>query len=396
MKIEKFFNKKEGKEQFRARFQLAGKEFEPKADSRKKLLEIVDEIRAQTHRAKYDLPTAEFSPSVSELFNRHKPKIEKPHQRKLFERVTRDFLDLLPAGIKIGELKKAHFQKYIDFRQKKGNYRTGARLNFDTINKELYALSGAFAHAPLYFSELDKYAKPEIPFVEGKPARRERLVDVENELRRLLAALRAGHRTKSAAESRRRIADDLEFRFETGMRRKEVARLKKRQYFPKDAALREVVRWKTGTVTKFFPLSRRAAEIIESRLRENPDSDYIFTVEGEANNGDYAALKIVAEKLGINYGKRKESGFILHDLRHNFATEIIRHTDIETAKNLTGHTGNEIFTYLHTDENKMRAAVRRREGLDRQRQLVEIYKAVRRGQIKARRFVELIGKIAEN
>lgn len=56
MKIEKFHNKKENKEQYRARFQLNGKEFRPVADTRKKLNEMVDEIRAQEHRVKYELP----------------------------------------------------------------------------------------------------------------------------------------------------------------------------------------------------------------------------------------------------------------------------------------------------------------------------------------------------
>ena len=58
MKIERYFDKKENTQKFRARFQLNNKEFYPVADSRKKLLEIIDEIRAMQHRTKYELPVA--------------------------------------------------------------------------------------------------------------------------------------------------------------------------------------------------------------------------------------------------------------------------------------------------------------------------------------------------
>lgn len=225
-----------------------------------------------------------------------------------------------------------------------------------------------------------------------RPTRTE---DSENELPQILDELRRTHRTTTAAAHRRRLADDLEFRFETGMRRKEVARLKVKQYFPKEKVLRDVIRWKTGTVTKFFPLSRRAAEIVENRLKVNADSEYIFTSNGEPVESDYRTLKNVCNALGIIYGRYNDGGFVPHDLRHNFASEIIRHTDIETAKNLTGHTGNEIFTYLHTDERKMAAAVAKREGRELVKQLIEVYKDVRRGKIKARRFVEIVRKIGE-
>lgn len=84
-----------------------------------------------------------------------------------------------------------------------------------------------------------------------------------------------------------------------------------------------------------------------------------------------------------------------HDLRHNFATEIVQVTDIETAKSLTGHTGNEIFTYLHTNEKLQREAIERRERRDRTKEIVEIYKQVRRGKMKVKKFVENIKILSE-
>ena len=153
IKIEKFFNKKERKEQFRARFQLNQKKFYITADSRKKLDALIDEIRTQEHRAKYELPTVKHSPELQELFDRHAPKIPKPHQRAIFKRVSGVLLNLLPVVIKTNELKKAHFQDYIDFRLSQLNKHTNQPINFDTINKELYSISSALNAAPLKSSK---------------------------------------------------------------------------------------------------------------------------------------------------------------------------------------------------------------------------------------------------
>lgn len=400
MKIEKYFDKKEKKEKFRCRFQLNNKEFTPRADTRKRLLEIIDEIRAAEHRSKYELPTVKYSPPLAELFDVHAPRIQKPHQRKIFERVSKTFLSLVPEDIKITELKKSHFQKYIDLRLSQSGVQTKKPISAETVDKELYAISSALKSAPLYFAELEDYQKPPLPKAKTKGKRRprrERMVNAASELYVLLDELRnptVGHQTVQSKAHRRRLADDLEFRYETGMRRKESARLLRRQYSREESALRNVVRWKTGTETRFFPLSRRAVEIIESRISEN-DSEFIFTETGEPVESDYRTLKNVCAHLKINYGRYSDGGFVSHDLRHNFASEIIQVTDIETAKSLTGHTGNEIFTYLHTSERQQRNAIQKREKRDLTAEIVAVYKDVRRGKTTAKKFVEKVKKLME-
>lgn len=311
--------------------------------------------------------------------------------------MSETLLSLLPDGIKITELKKAHFQSYIDLRRTQTAKVSKKPVLDETIDKELYSISSALAAAPLYFPELDEYQKPQIPKAKPKgqkERRRDRLVDKSGELDRVLAELRkprTGKQTYFHEAQRRRLADDLEFRFETGLRRKEVARLKKKQYFPKEQSLRKVNRWKTGTITKFFPLSRRAVAIIESRLALSTDSEYIFTDDGEPNESDYRALKTVCQKLNIPYGRFTDGGFIPHDLRHNFASEVIRHTDIKTAQEFLGHSNiQQTNDYLHTTETQMREAIQRRDGIDLTSAVIEIYKDVKRGKIKARKFVERV------
>ena len=399
MKIERYFDKKEKKEKFRTRFQLNNKEFYPSADSRKRLSEIIDEIRASVHRSKYDLIVPQFSPTLEQLFTIHAPRIPKPHQRKIFERVSILFLSLIPDDLKITELKKAHFQKYIDLRRSQFGKQTGQPVLDETIDKELYSISSALRSAPLYFAELDGFQKPEIPkAAKGGKRRRDRLVNESDELTVLLAELRrgkSGGQTVLTEQHRRRLADDLEFRFETGLRRKEAARLKKAQYVAGESALRNVVRWKTGTVTKFFPLSVRAAAIIESRLKINI-GEFVFTKNGEPVESDYRTLREVCKTLGIVYGRYAVGGFVPHDLRRSFATNIIQHTDIETTRELLGHSNiTQTSVYLSTNEDRLREAVRKGEKENLLPEIARIYKAVKRGKIRLREMAEIIEKMVK-
>ena len=398
-RVREIFNRKTRRREFKCRFQINNREFYLTQETRRALEEMIDEIIYQERRAARDLPTPQPGPTLKELFDRYEPKITKDHQRTLFRRVTRAFLSLLPDSLRVAELKQAHFQQYIDLRRANRSKHTKKPVLDETIDKELYAVSAALRAAPRLFPELEDYKKPVIPkAAAGGRRRRARLVSKESELDRLLAELRRpreGKQTFFHEARRRRLADDLEFRFETGLRRKEVARLKKHQYRPDERALREVIRWKTGTLTAFFPLSCRAAEIIEARIAQNPNSEYIFTTDGEPLASDYRALKKACQTLGIAYGRYTDHGFIPHDLRHNFATEIIQVTDIETAKSLTGHTGNEIFTYLHTNEKLQREAINRRERRDQTKEIIGIYKEVRRGKMKAKQFVAEIKKMLQ-
>jgi len=397
MKIEKFYNNKEKKEQYRARFQLNNKEFAPKADTRKKLLEMVDEIRAQEHRTKYELPVTKHFRSVQELFDEHLRRLRLEGDRKkisIFKRVSEKLVNLLPAGITVSQIKKGHFQKYIDVRLTEKNPQSEQFILPDTINKELSAISVAFKNAQLYFSEFEDEQLVQIPKAKTTKHRRERMVGKENELAVLLAFLRGQHRDEKIAAHRRDLADDLEMRYETGLRRKEITRLKKPQYFRDEAALRDVKRWKTGTVTKFFPLTERAVQIIESRM--DSDSEYIFSKDGNPTESYYQTLKTVCGHLKLNYGTHKEGGWVPHDLRHNFATEIVRVTDIETAKSLTGHTGTHILTYLHTDEKRQRQAMNKREGKELKAVLTELYNQTRSGNIELSVFIEKTVNLIRN
>ena len=169
--------------------------------------------------------------------------------------------------------------------------------------------------------------------------------------------------------------------------------LKFSQYDREQQTLLNLRRWKTDTITKFFPLSKRAIEIIEMRRGFQIGTDFIFAPDGKPIEANYRTLKEICKDLDIPYGRFTEGGFVAHDLRHNFATEISQVTDIETAKSLTGHSGNEIFTYLHTNQKRQREAVRKREKIDYSAELEKVFEAVQSKEITKEKFTETIKKM---
>lgn len=402
LKILDVFNKKSSRREFKVRFQINKKRRSLVADTRADLETMIDEILLTARRSKHDLPTAraDRSPTLKDLFARILPTVEKPHQRKLCERVFENFLALLPVAVLVKDLRKNHFQIYIDWRKTQQGIQTKKPLKTESIYKELYAVSNALKKGELYFESLENWEVPKLPKFDKKKSeklsRRTRIVSPEDELKILLEELRhptGGRITIATRNHSARIADELEFKAETGLRRKEVARLQVKQFLTNEKALKDVRRWKTGTVTKFYPLSFRASEIIERRIKDKTltASDYIFSVNGEAGDGDYRTLKAVCKRLEIPYGRFNEDGFIPHDLRHNFASDVIQHTDIETTRELLGHSNiTQTGQYLHTTKERLRQAVKNRQGIDLKSEIVAIYKKTRRKKIKAKAFVKLI------
>lgn len=398
-RIREIFNRKTRRREFKCRFQINNKEINLTGDTRKALEEMIDEVVYQERRAKYDLPVEKSAPTVEELFAAHTARLKKEANRKkisLFARASTKLLEILPPRIKTSELKKAHFQKYIDARLAERNSQSKEFILPESVNKELSAISVAFKNAHLFFAELENAPVVEIlKAKEPKDRHRERLVDKEAELAVLLEFLRRPHRHSKTTIARRNLADDLEIRYETGLRRGEVALLKKHQYLRDEIALRDVYRIKTDTTTRFFPLSRRAREIIESRL--DSASEYIFSNAGKPSESAYRTLKNVCAKLGINYGTNNKGGFVPHDLRRNFASRMIEKADIKTVSELLGHSSTtHTQVYLQTNKGRLIRAVRAGDDADSPPNLAEIYNAVKGGKMDIADFIKRMEFLIKN
>jgi integrase len=405
VKIWKEYSKREKRHYWRARFYLNGKIYRPKEPTKDELLDVIGDIRKQENREKLNkkhnlnLELVSYMPTAAEVLEKILPTVEKHHQRTLSDRVFNDFLSLLPPSIKVNELTQIHFQTYLDHRAGHLGKTSKKPIKRQTIYKELYAITSALKKARRYYDALEKWKPPELPELPKgfkKKTKRERLV-TDKELAAVIAELMkapTGKQTHVHHFHRVRLAHTLEFGYWTGLRRKEIARLKFAQYDDEQQALLNVVRWKTDTVTKFFPLGKRAIEIINARRELQKDSEFIFTPDGEPVAANYRTLKNICKDLKIPYGRFTEGGFVAHDLRHNFGTEILRESDIETARELLGHSNiTQTGGYLHTDANRLRQAVQKRDRIDYGAELEKIFEAVKTGAINQQEFNEKILKL---
>lgn len=398
-------SKRTGETVWRARFELNKKTFRPKADTKEKLEKLIrkiqdqEEIEQANKKYNLDFETVAFIPTLKEVLENALPRIQKNHQKVFAGRVFKNLLSLLPVGIKIDELKKSHFQTYIDFRRAQNGKQTKKPINLQTIYKELYAVRSALKTAPNSYDSLENWKSPDLPELPKgfkKKTRRQRLVTT-SELESVIAELMkepSGKQTHYHYFVRVRLAHQLEFQYETGLRRKEIARLKFSQFDKAESALLNVKRWKTDSVTKYFPLSRRAVEIINTRRELQNGSDFIFTPDGEPIQSTYRTLREVCKDLKIPYGRFTDGGFIAHDLRHNFGTEVLRSSDIETARELLGHSNiAQTSTYVHTDAGRLRDAVRKREKIDYKAELEKVFEAIEKRELTKEIFIEKLREI---
>jgi len=405
MQIRKEYNKRTKRYEWRARFRLNKKTYRPKEDTKSDLLDVIAEIRGQENKEqankKYNLnrEVVSYIPTVAELFEKVLPTVPKDHQRKFAERVFETFLSLVPPLIKVNELSQIHFQLYLDRRLGELGKQSKQPVKRQTAYKEMYALTSALQKAKLYYDSLEKWQVPKLPKLPKgfkRITKRERLVS-DKEFSAVIGELMkppSGKQTHAHHFHRVRLAHILEFGYWTGLRRKEIARLKFSQYDDEQQALLSVKRWKTDTITKFFPLGKRAVEIINARRELQTDSDYIFTPNGSPVESNYRTLKNICEDLKIPYGRFTDGGFVSHDLRHNFGTEILMNSDIETARELLGHANiAQTSTYVHTSAERLRDAVMKRDKIDYDSELQIIFEAVKTDSINAQEFREKIRKL---
>jgi integrase len=398
MKVWQQYNKRTKKNEWRARFKLNKKNFRPKAETKKELDLIIAEIRRQEnreqvnekHNTQFDIIS--YVPSVEEVFDKILPTVKKHHQKTLSKRVFKTFLSILKPSFKVNLLRQTHFQKYIDLRQGEVSKKAKKPVKLQTIYKELYAITSAFNKSKLYYESLEKWQVPQLPALPKgfkKKNRRQRLV-TEKELSNVISELMKkpqGKQTYQHHFHRVRLAHRLEFGYLTGLRRKELANLKFSQYDESKKALLNVKRFKTDTITQMIPLGERGVKIVEERRKVQDDSIYIFTPEGSPIESEYRTLKNVCEKLNITYGRNIDGGFVPHDLRHNFATEILRSSDIETARELLGHADiSQTGTYTHTSEQQLRDAIRKRDKIDYNKKLEEIFNSIKKKEIDLEEF----------
>jgi integrase len=88
--------------------------------------------------------------------------------------------------------------------------------------------------------------------------------------------------------------------------------------------------------------------------------DYALYADLFKHKGDIRdSLKDACEKAGIIYGRFKKDGFIFHDLRHTFNTNMRKAGVAESViMEITGHSSRSMFDRYNTiDEDDTRKAI---------------------------------------
>jgi excisionase family DNA binding protein len=136
----------------------------------------------------------------------------------------------------------------------------------------------------------------------------------------------------------------------TGARRNELLTLRWRAVDLKQRTI-QLTRLKSGQ-NPIIPLNERAIEALTA-LKAKATGDYVFTGPiGKRLTTIRTAFKNACRRAGI-------SGLRLHDLRHTFASRLVKaHVDIITVQSLLGHVSvTTTQRYTHTHEDQRRAAV---------------------------------------
>ena len=97
-----------------------------------------------------------------------------------------------------------------------------------------------------------------------------------------------------------------------------------------------------------------------NRIQDSGKGRHVFQFKGQPIKGDIrTSLKKACQKAGISYGRFIKAGFIFHDLRHTFNTNM-RKAGIQESviMAITGHSTREMFDRYNTidDEDVQTAA----------------------------------------
>lgn len=333
-------------------------------------------------------------PRVKELFDRHRRQLATKKAQTTFDRVTEKFLLVLPSpNFTLDELRRKHFKDFCDLRVSEG-------IKAESANREITEISAAIHKAGDYFENLENWSVPGNLIYRPKfeTAERDRVITVEE--RTLLIDYLLREKGKSEREkdylARRRAGLVIYFGLLTGLRHGEISGLRKSDFDPKRRRLRAErfktkksgVRW-----TVFEPLTDTQLRVLLEADRLYPEGDFFFSAVGKNHNKIYSTLRAACKALGIPYGKDAVDGFVIHDTRHTFVTNLIQNgVDFATARSLSAHSAdNMLMRYSHVTKDSRARAMRVieteiGEGGSGEDELKRIYDQVKKGKMSFDEF----------
>ncbi len=101
-----------------------------------------------------------------------------------------------------------------------------------------------------------------------------------------------------------------------------------------------------------------------NRIQKVGKDNHVFLFRGKPIHDIRKGLQDACKKAGIKYGRSVKGGFIFHDLRYTFNTNMRKAGIAESViMKITGHSTREMFDRYNTvDEDDTRKAVKQFEG----------------------------------
>ena len=153
----------------------------------------------------------------------------------------------------------------------------------------------------------------------------------------------------------------------TGMRKSEILSLT----WDKVDLANKMIRLKASDTKdrqpRNIPISPELYDMLKTmpnRIREDESDHHVFQYNGVPVKDIRASLRKVCKEAKIEYGRNKAGGFVFHDLRHTFNTNMRKAGVPESViMQITGHSTREMFDrYNVVDEEDTREAMTKLEG----------------------------------
>lgn len=307
-------------------------------------------VRANELRAGVISEQPAPSITVRELVERRSKQI----RRKVTRFILKRWLDTLPAGLLVADLRTAHLSQYADERMR--------FVKPQTAFRELTDICSALNRASDLFPSLEGWRPPKRPRMRVPSGRRERVITKE-EATAILAHMRrpkATDETDAWYSVRLDAADLLQIALLTAARRSEILSLRWSDVNFDWGTLR-IVGTKTDRI-RTIPMTPALVELLKRRKRDTGASARVFPALARASmlsNHTNIHYREASEALGIPYGRETEGGWVLHDARHTAITAMLHAgNSLESVMAISGHSARVMtMRYAHANEQTKRAAV---------------------------------------
>ncbi|KPK77300.1 MAG: hypothetical protein AMJ89_02675 [candidate division Zixibacteria bacterium SM23_73] len=210
-----------------------------------------------------------------------------------------------------------------------------------TVNRELSVLKRAFNLA-ISWDMADENPVQRVKFLR-KPEPRERILTEDEEMRLF----------KACTEHLKPIVMTA---LRTGMRKAEIANLRWNQVDLINREI-EVVRTKSGK-KRIIPISEDLYQMLRQLRATKENSDFVFQYVDQ-RTGERKHLRFFRRSFENACRRANIEGFTFHDLRHTFASRLVRAgVDLITVKDLLGHYSVKTTErYTHSNREQKRKAV---------------------------------------